>query len=453
MTASASQYPEPWSTDESGPAFVVDVGTASVVAANAPARAMFGLARDAILPFALDSAMPGLAQLRSLARDTTAQWTRERLTLWCNGRPLTLTCDVAVLKNGSDSRRLFSVKGVTNAMTAKDSEPVHAPATDAQPAETLATKSDELPPIARSDAETLKEIARHIREGQSWVRPLAANPLPEPEPQQEPDPDISNIIEMPPELQQETQHAAPPNPAPIPLLPRSLPRALAPGDLQKLAHELKTPLTAIASASEIMRDERLGAMGNATYLGYAADIHNSAAHALAVISTMLTANAAGDDQAGRVANIDLNDLVANVISTMQPLADEHGLTLDFDPEDGAPVVTASATAVRQILLNLLTNAMKFTPEGGDVRAVTGYLPDGSVFLVVRDTGIGMNDTSIEDGEETAEAILPTHANGGHGIGLPLVHQLAAEMGAEVEIDSAPGKGTVVLLAFPKPGSL
>jgi signal transduction histidine kinase len=101
--------------------------------------------------------------------------------------------------------------------------------------------------------------------------------------------------------------------------------------------------------------------------------------------------------------------------------------------------------LRQILLNLLTNAIKFTPRNGDVRVVTGYLDDGRVFLVVRDTGCGMKGKMPTAAREDFPNNEPW-ANG-TGIGLPLVERLVREMGAEMEIDSAPQKGTVVLIAF------
>jgi signal transduction histidine kinase len=98
--------------------------------------------------------------------------------------------------------------------------------------------------------------------------------------------------------------------------------------------------------------------------------------------------------------------------------------------------------MRQILLNLLANALKFTSPGGDVRVVTGYLNDGRVFLVVRDTGCGMNGGGVATVHENS-----SEGPEGYGIGLPLVQRLVHEMGAEIEFDSAPGKGTVVLIAF------
>ncbi|PPC85246.1 MAG: two-component sensor histidine kinase, partial [Hyphomicrobium sp.] len=174
-----------------------------------------------------------------------------------------------------------------------------------------------------------------------------------------------------------------------------------------------------------------------------------AQHALAVIAKLLNSNQTRDDESDHVALLDLNAIVARTVSTLQPLAEQRGLTLLFEPEDAHPTVTASATSIRQILLNLLTNALKFTPPGGDVRVVTGYLPNGSVFLVVRDTGDGIEETALARAFSDQPEQQKARSGGGYGIGLPLVRYLIQDMGAVIEFDSAPAKGTVALVSFPR----
>jgi signal transduction histidine kinase len=276
---------------------------------------------------------------------------------------------------------------------------------------------------ARSDAETLKEIARQIRAGElttpfrrgSDARDFAAT-LTSGETAAS-----DEIAGSPPDQVESTEPDA--------------------DHLAKLAHELKTPISAIAAAAEVMRDERLGKMQNDRYLGYAADIHESATHALDVIASLLSRNKKPNVSGPPLATLDLNAIVDRTVSSTQALAASRGVLLAFEAESSRPHVTANPTAMRQILLNLLANALKFTPPGGDVRVVTGYLNDGRVFLVVRDTGCGMNCDVSTVNENSSQA--PE----GNGIGLPLVQRLVREMGAEIEFDSAPGKGTVVLIAF------
>jgi signal transduction histidine kinase len=293
------------------------------------------------------------------------------------------------------------------------------------------------PHVQRSDADILKAIARQIREGTLSAR-RARDAIAGSEPSA---PVIAPNGDTPQANGSETSagHAQ-----------RATVPVLDPDHFAKLAHELKTPLTAIAAAAEVMRDERLGEMGNERYLSYAADIHESASHALDVITSLLSDGAKTDAAISRPIALDLNAVVERTVSSVQALAESRGLALVFDADDSRPHVVANPTAMRQILLNLLTNAIKFTPSGGDVRVVTGYIDDGRVFLVVRDTGCGMNGKA-----PAASAVASAVASGdvpapwahGHGIGLPLVQRLVREMGADIEIDSAPGKGTVVLIAF------
>ena len=112
-------------------------------------------------------------------------------------------------------------------------------------------------------------------------------------------------------------------------------------------------------------------MGNKRYLGYAGDIHESARHALDVINAMLTRHAAGSAHASR--SIDLNDVVATAVSALTPLATSSGIGLEADSDDEhAWTCAAMPPRIRQIIYNLVSNALKFTPQDGDVHVVTGY---------------------------------------------------------------------------------
>lgn len=224
------------------------------------------------------------------------------------------------------------------------------------------------------------------------------------------------------------------------------PAALDADVVAKLAHELKTPLTAIAAAAEIMRDERLGKMKNARYLSYAADIHESATHALDVIGSLLSDRYKAAAPASRLVALDLNAIVARTCSSVQALADSCGLTLSFDADTVRPHVVANPTALRQILLNLLTNAIKFTPARGEVRVATGRTDDGRVSLVVSDTGCGMQASATGAKQTLAAELRPAWARGS-GIGLPLVEALVRDMGAEIKIESAPQQGTIATIVF------
>jgi two-component system cell cycle sensor histidine kinase PleC len=221
--------------------------------------------------------------------------------------------------------------------------------------------------------------------------------------------------------------------------------------VSKLAHELRTPLSAIAAAAEIMKDQRFGDIGNARYLGYTSDIHDNARHALALINRLLGGEPELEDGAGlQPAEIDLNALAESSVSAIRPLAEDAGLKLTHEFHGRLPHVTADATTVKQILFNLLSNAIKFTPRGGDVRVVTGLGFDRSVFVAVQDTGTGMSGEAIEAALKAEVPANPQRKEaGGHGIGLPLARSLAEANGARLEIDSALSEGTAVALVFPR----
>ncbi len=219
----------------------------------------------------------------------------------------------------------------------------------------------------------------------------------------------------------------------------------------KLAHELKTPLSAILAAAEIMRDERFGPIGDLRYKAYASGIFDSASHALGVINAMLGTAAATDGttrEGVTFAEIDLNGIVARVASSVGALLEAASLTLTTRLEAGLPHVVADTVTVRQMLLNLVTNGMRATPAGGGIVISTRYELAGPVHLSVRDTGHGMDEAEIArvlDRDRGPE--LTPRPSGGLGIGYPLILSLAEVNGASVGIISAPGAGTEVTITF------
>lgn len=434
--------------DEPLPGAVIDCATAQVLAANAGGLNALGLMPADRLPATLDSAMPAISALRDLYRCGLASPTRKTLVFWRHGRTSTRLCDIQPIAV-TPGHHVPSQHAVV--LFRHDDEAAEPQAVPLPSGKANAANDDTPPRIIRDDSETLKEIARRIREGQ--IPPASAAAYTEP-PIAAPVSTFETQTEQSSSIGTTDQSASPcdhvkgeEEPLPSSPLLTQL-QSLAPEDIAKLAHELKTPLTAIAAASEIMRDERLGAMGNEKYLGYAADIHDSATHALSVIAEMLCAAPPTAVESKGEPAFDLTDLAAKTVSQLQPLAAQRSLSLSIEADYNLMPVRANATAIRQILLNLLTNALKFTPSGGDVRVVTGYLDDGAVFFVVRDTGDGMSQEVISDAFAGGPETLEARPGGGRGIGLRLVRRLAEVNGCAFEIDSAEGQGTVVLVAFP-----
>jgi two-component system cell cycle sensor histidine kinase PleC len=223
----------------------------------------------------------------------------------------------------------------------------------------------------------------------------------------------------------------------------------------QLAHELKTPLSAIAAASEIMKEERFGPLGSARYRGYASDIFGSAQHMLGVIERML---ADGSDREPPIivgtlafAEIDAGEVLRSSVSQMMPLAERAGISLSLDLSTRLPHIVADVTSLRQIVFNLLTNAIKFTRRGGSVTAAARYEVDGPFTLTITDTGPGMTQHEIERVSLAAPAprAEKRRAGAGLGFGLPLVHTLAQANGADLILESTPGRGTSASVVFRK----
>jgi signal transduction histidine kinase len=419
--------------DESQPIVTINLDLAEIVGANASGAQAIGLFSYASFPIGLDASTPALARLREIAALGNANGKAiERLTFWSGGRLRPVRCTVARQRSGGSG--VFVLRIIDdNSAGAPPAALSSRSDADAHSASQISRAG--LSETIHGTADTLKDIARRIRVGDVSARIVKGAKA-----EASPEPSTANAASSrsePAQIEQRqpAQEQQPRTPASV----------LDPDHLAKLAHELKTPLTAIAAAAEIMRDERLGAMGNERYLTYAADIHESATHALDVITTLLSESTKPEAALPRLIALDLNAVVERTVSSIQALAQSRGLTLAFEAERGRPHVVANPTSLRQILLNLLTNAIKFTPRGGDVHVATGYLGDGRVFLAVRDTGCGMNGESVGNAKPADEKTQPWL--GSNGIGLPLVQRLIRDMGAEFEIDSAPEKGTVVLIAF------
>lgn len=226
-------------------------------------------------------------------------------------------------------------------------------------------------------------------------------------------------------------------------------------DLAKLAHELRTPLAAIAALAEIMRDERMGPLAE-RYRGYATDIHRSAEHSLAVLASLVDAGErATGGASSRRASLDACELVASTVSLLVPLAERTGVRLTATPHPSLPRLDGDRRALVQVLLNLLTNAIRATPPGGEVQVTTRLGRDGAVVLEVADTGDGMSEAELArvlaPRAEPHNASWPAEAarrrGGGTSYGLGIVRQLVADHGARLEFASAPGKGTRAIITF------
>ena len=221
--------------------------------------------------------------------------------------------------------------------------------------------------------------------------------------------------------------------------------------LAKVSHEIRTPLNAIIGFSEVMMEERFGPVGNDRYRQYLKDIHASGGHLISLINDLLDLSKI---EAGKLeltfAGVSINDLTQQCVAIMQPQANRERIIIRTSLSPKLPPVVADARSVRQIVLNLLSNSIKFTVAGGQVIVSTATTDAGEVVLRVRDTGIGMTEqdiaTALEPFRQVATALRGR--SGGTGLGLPLTKALAEANQAAFHIRSAPNAGTLVEITFP-----
>ena len=220
--------------------------------------------------------------------------------------------------------------------------------------------------------------------------------------------------------------------------------------LATMSHELRTPLNAIIGFSELLKSEALGPLGSERYAEYAADIHDSGSHLLSLINDVLDFSKA---EAGRLdlreEPLDLREVLTDCLRLTAPGAKEAGIAVSLDLPPTAPAVVADARRMKQIALNLLSNALKFTAAGGAVR-VSLALEDDGLAMAVSDTGIGMTPEQIpvalEPFGQVDSSLSRRHE--GTGLGLPLCRRFAEAHGGSLTIESELGKGTTVTVRLP-----
>jgi signal transduction histidine kinase len=222
--------------------------------------------------------------------------------------------------------------------------------------------------------------------------------------------------------------------------------------VHELAHELKTPISAIAAAAEIMRDERLGPLSNERYRDYIGDIHESAAQMLKLIDRLLARRVLEQAAEGlEPVEIDTGALVRATASALEPLAMQAGLNLSVEIAPNIPPLVADPTSVRQVLVNLLNNALKFTPRGGAVIIDAHQDAQGRVVIAVTDTGLGLSEDDLKRALDGVRCHPQQDEGRGAGIGLRLVKALSQANGAEFVLSSKLGQGTRAAVTFNRPG--
>jgi two-component system cell cycle sensor histidine kinase PleC len=219
--------------------------------------------------------------------------------------------------------------------------------------------------------------------------------------------------------------------------------------LAHLSHELRTPMNAILGFSEMMREQLFGPLGE-RYLTYSGNIHDSGRHTLYLIDTLLEVSRA---EAGQLSLTDSEvaprALVGECLRMVEVAAAAKHLTLDRRFAETMPLISVDGAKLRQALLNLLTNAIKYTPEGGRV-SVTVQMAGGGLDFAVADTGVGIAPEDLERCLEPFVRLANPLTSGveGAGLGLPLARRLVELHGGSLRIASELGRGTTVTLHLP-----
>jgi two-component system cell cycle sensor histidine kinase PleC len=221
--------------------------------------------------------------------------------------------------------------------------------------------------------------------------------------------------------------------------------------LANMSHELRTPLNAIIGFSDILKKQLFGDLGNPRYAEYVRDINDSGNHLLAIINDILDLAKA---EAGKLTlqeeDIDLVRCLDDAMRMCRGRAVTAGVNLSFANASESVYAYVDERLIRQVVLNLLTNAIKFTGEGGQVELSVVADYQHGIFIQVKDTGIGIAPQDIERvirPFEQVETVL-SRSHGGTGLGLPLTSKLTELHGGTFDIQSQVGRGTTVVVRLP-----
>ena len=221
--------------------------------------------------------------------------------------------------------------------------------------------------------------------------------------------------------------------------------------LANMSHELRTPLNAINGFSEIMTAEMFGPLGDPRYKGYSADILKSGQHLLSLINDILDM---AKIESGKMTlyyeAVSVHDICEDAARLMRGKVEEAGLTLTVDAPDTLPEMQADHRGLKQVMLNLISNAVKFTPEGGHIRVEARQSDAGRIQIAVIDTGIGIAAEDVARLARPFEQVEGQHSKTtqGTGLGLSLARALSELHGGRLSIDSTLGEGTAVTVRLP-----
>ncbi len=221
--------------------------------------------------------------------------------------------------------------------------------------------------------------------------------------------------------------------------------------LANMSHELRTPLNAIIGFSDIIKSQAFGPVGANEYLDYARDINEGGKRLLQVINDILDVSrvATGDRQLNE-GLVDLNKIVLSAAEILSPKIEASHIVFSNYITEESPKLIGEAHAIKQMIINLLSNSIKYTPAGGRISITQQMDSDGQLHLSITDTGIGLTDAEIETALSPFGQVETNldRADSGTGLGLTLVQSLMSLHGGSFELFSQKGIGTTATMVFP-----
>ena len=205
--------------------------------------------------------------------------------------------------------------------------------------------------------------------------------------------------------------------------------------LRKIAHELRTPIGAIASSADLLRSQAFGPLGDERYLEYAKSIGKSADSALSIIAQSIDDPGPNAGAVERILkDIDANAVIESSVEQLKPFADDAGVFFEANLSPGCLMVRSNSVMLLQIINNAGSNAIKFSPIGAQVTISSSLLENGQAVISIADSGVGMG---------TVELTRVRSKSSAPGLGYRLMHKLCEQSGANLVVNSERGKGTTV----------
>ena len=221
--------------------------------------------------------------------------------------------------------------------------------------------------------------------------------------------------------------------------------------LATMSHELRTPLNAIIGFSQLISSQAIGPVGNQNYVDYGSDIENSGLHLLQIINDILDITKI---EAGKLdleaQDIRYADLVDEAVVMLRSAMEEKQISFTSELPDKELTIQGDQQLLRQVLINLFSNAVKYTPEGGEILIAVEAPDDSSIAIAVSDNGIGIaaeDLARVMEPFEQVEAAL-TRTQGGIGLGLPLTKKMIEAHGGSLQLTSTVGVGTTATILLP-----